>query len=358
LRAVRLRQSPKAHRVYCISDPERPPTPCHRRASELLLESVIPLLTSAFCVSARKSLHTSSFDEPWEPQLRARFRPTTDGLSSLLDRAFASPEGPPTSQPKTSSTPPVRRPSASRIRPSAPRALNRRPFRPSIRPVRRPSASRIVDACKLSPLSASSQNPQHVEPSKTQVPSSSHRLEPQPRSHRPRRPLLPQIRRPKTTPADRELRHHSIHCRLRELSGPSTPPARKPLAVLGPGPSTPPIPKDQRHQLSTPSIVGHLLLQLRNTPIIEESEDPSVLAASRCVDDTHPTAGGFSSPEGLPTPSPTRGDWSLQPGGPLTPRIRKLPTIEAQDFRPRKPQRIREPRVRKDHLTPRASKNE
>jgi hypothetical protein len=95
LQASRPQQNPPARRIHCIFGPERPLTPHLRQTFESKLEPVLPLPTKAVCASTPKSLHASSSDRPWEPQLKARFHQSHDR--------------------RCLSTPQARRPSAPRV---------------------------------------------------------------------------------------------------------------------------------------------------------------------------------------------------------------------------------------------------
>lgn len=135
--------------------------------------------------------------------------------------------------------------------PFTPKALNRRPFRPSILPVRRPSASRIVDACKNRPLGASGQNLRHLEPSKTQAPRAPAASSIYPgliclEDLRHRRSEDPQHLQPTETSDTAASAVSFASSQTFDTTGP------KAVGTAGPGPSTPPIPRDQWHQLSTP----------------------------------------------------------------------------------------------------------
>jgi len=85
----------------------------------------------------------------------------------------------------------------------------------------------------------------------------------------------------------------------------------------------------------------------------------SIPSAPKGFDTTLHRAFEVSSPEGLSTPSFLRQDfWSLQPGGPFTPQIRRPARIQTQDLRPLEPPLGDwEPQVRKDQNDTIASKS-
>jgi len=85
----------------------------------------------------------------------------------------------------------------------------------------------------------------------------------------------------------------------------------------------------------------------------------SIPSTPRGFDATLHRAFEASSPEGLSTPSFLRQDfWSLQPGGPFTPQIRRPARIQTQDLRPLEPPLGDwEPQVRKDQNDTIASKS-
>jgi hypothetical protein len=290
-----------------------------------------------------------------------------------------------------------------RLLPSTPRDPNRRPLRSSTPPVRRPSASRIIDACKSRPLGASSRNRRHLEPSQPRHLELSN-LHPQtfglisladlryrrprkirdtsnPRSIRHRGPkpsaraLLsgsdtafrqtisissselsmreseePQHLQPKTLDTSdplvisvrsRSLRRHRPESRCRFELRTSDINDPKAIDILEPDRTfdTASPRRGRWYQSSTPPAPnGHRFHpSMRPAPEIRRPPDTD---SSNSFDATHPEHADISNPEGLATPSPQRAIGVSNPAGPRPPQIPKDPQrLEPKDLRPRTPRR-------------------
>jgi hypothetical protein len=152
------------------------------------------------------------------------------------------------------------------------------------------------------------------------------------------KPSTPQIRRP-LAPRARNSQHlrsedpQRLQPRTANVSDPKvldvTEPSLGPLIPWTRRPSTSEV-LDLRHRrpeglwrrFSTPRVPGRFASPQNKTL---KTADPKTLGLDRLELHRHctPENRWVSNPEGLVTPSPPRGRWSLQPGGPSTPKIRR-----------------------------------